>query len=35
MTGNPTRNYSLGVVAASVASVAILALLVAAALKLG
>jgi len=35
MTGNPTSNYSLGVVAASVASVAILALLVAAALKLG
>jgi hypothetical protein len=35
MTCNPTLNYSLGVVAASVASAAILALLVAAALKLG
>jgi len=35
MTRISTRNYSLSVVAASVASAAILALLVAAALKLG
>jgi preprotein translocase subunit SecE len=35
MTRKSTRNYSLSVVAASVASAAILALLVAAALKLG
>jgi hypothetical protein len=36
MTRNPTLNYySLGVVAASVPSAAILALLIAAALKLG
>ena len=35
MTRKSNRNYSLSVVAASVASAAILALLVAAALKLG
>jgi len=35
MTRNPTLNYSLSVVAASVASVAIMVLLIAAALKLG
>ena len=35
MTRNPTRNYSLTVVAASVAVLAIMTLLVASALKLG
>ena len=35
MTTKPTRNYSLSVIAASVACVAILALLIASALKLG
>ena len=35
MTHKPTRNYSLSVVAASVAVLAIMTLLVASALKLG
>ncbi len=35
MTRKPIRNYSLSVVVASVACVAILALLIASALKLG